>query len=292
MKSNTKFLIIAIIIAFGFQVTNAQSVGISADGSAPDNSAMLDVKSTSKGFLPPRLTTLQRNAISSPAEGLVIYNTDEKTLNIYTGTTWGPISPVVCGQPFNDPRDGKIYTTVQIGTQCWMKENLAYLPGVVGPATGSTTDPYYYVYGYDGTSVSVAKETSNYRTYGVLYNWQASLIVCPTGWHTPTDAEWTTLTNYLGSAEFAGLALKETGTVHWMAPNTGVTNSSGFTALPGGRRNTEGSFELITNGGYWWTSTEYSTTDAWKYSMYYNNGGVDRYFENKSYGFSVRCLKD
>ncbi len=104
---------------------------------------------------------------------------------------------------FTDSRDGNVYKFVKIGTQTWMAENLAYLPSVVGSATGSETTPYYYVYGYDGTSVTAAKATSNYTTYGVLYNWPAAMGgfsssssnpsgvqgVCPAGWHLPSEAE-------------------------------------------------------------------------------------------------------
>jgi len=116
---------------------------------------------------------------------------------------------------FTDSRDGKVYKTVTIGEQVWMAENLAYLPSVVGPATESTTEPHYYVYGYidDTPTVAAAKATANYTTYGVLYNWTAAMNgaassssnpsgvqgVCPPGWHLPSDAEWTELETYLAN---------------------------------------------------------------------------------------------
>jgi uncharacterized protein (TIGR02145 family) len=109
------------------------------------------------------------------------------------GSSWS------CGNSFMDARDSNIYPTVQIGTQCWMKKNLAYLPSVVGPGTGSETTSYYYVYDYNGTDVSAAKATSNYTTYGVLYNWPAATTACPSGWHLPTDAELNTLETYVVS---------------------------------------------------------------------------------------------
>ena len=86
--------------------------------------------------------------------------------------------------------DGKVYKVVQIGNQCWMAENLAYLPSVSPPTEGSLIDPYSYVYGYEGTDINEAKTTTNYQTYGVLYNWPATLEACPSGWHLPSDAEW------------------------------------------------------------------------------------------------------
>ena len=207
---------------------------------------------------------------------------------------------------FIDSRDGNEYNWVQIGDQIWMAENLKYLPSVVGPSTGSGTTPYYYVYGYDGRNVTDAKATANYNTYGVLYNWPAAMNgaassttnpsgvqgVCPDGWHLPSDAEWTELTDYLGGTSDAGGKLKETGTTHWNSPNTSATNETGFTALPGGNRYYDGSFDGIGSNGNWWSATEYGTDDAWNRGMYYGNGDVYRDNINKELGFSVRCVRD
>jgi len=211
------------------------------------------------------------------------------------------------GGTFTDTRDGKVYQTVVIGTQEWMAENLAYLPSVVGPGTGSNTTSYYYVYGYDGTNVTDAKATSNYTTYGVLYNWPAAMAgsassnanpsgvqgVCPAGWHLPSDAEWTELTDYLGGESGAGGKLKETGTTHWASPNTGATNETGFTALPGGLRGSNGCFfNFIGYYGYWWSASEDGTYFAWCRGMDYYDSDVFRIFFDKEVGFSVRCVRD
>ena len=209
---------------------------------------------------------------------------------------------------FTDSRDGNHYETVTIGSQVWMAENLAYLPSVVGPETGSEYDgyeayPFYYVYGYDGASVATAKATANYTTYGVLYNWPAAITACPEGWHLPSDAEWKQLEMYLGitSAQadatgWRGTAeggkLKEEGTTHWDSPNTGATNSSGFTALPGGYRSRSGVFYDIGLFGLWWSSTELATDTAWLRSLGYSIGLVSRYDYDKDSGYSVRCLRD
>jgi uncharacterized protein (TIGR02145 family) len=195
---------------------------------------------------------------------------------------------------FIDSRDGNEYNWVQIGDQVWMAENLAYLPSVNMVADGSedAAGSYYYVYGYDGTNVAEAKATDNYATYGVLYNWTAAMNACPDGWHLPSDAEWTELTDYLGGESVAGGKLKETGTTHWASPNTGATNETGFTALPGGYRNSYGAFLNIGYDGYWWSATEHDATYAWDRYMYYNNSNVDRDYDDKEFGFSVRCLRD
>jgi uncharacterized protein (TIGR02145 family) len=201
------------------------------------------------------------------------------------------------GSSFTDPRDGNVYQTVTIGTQVWMAENLRYLPSVVGPGTGSNTTPYYYVYDYDGTDVNAAKVTSNYSTYGVLYNWTAAVNACPTGWHLPSDDEWTELTDYLG--DNAGGKLKATGTIEagtglWYEPNAGATNETSFTALPGGHRGYDGFgyFFSVGSYGYWWSATEGSANSAWRRYVHYDDSNVRRYSTSKELGFSVRCLRD
>jgi uncharacterized protein (TIGR02145 family) len=205
-----------------------------------------------------------------------------------------------------DLRDDKTYSYKTIGTQVWMTENLAYLPSVVGPGTGSASTAYYYVYGYDGTDVATAKATANYTTYGVLYNWTAAMNgvassdsnpsgvqgACPEGWHLPSDAEWTTLSDYLGGISYAGGKLKEAGTAHWTGPNTGATNESGFTALPGGYRRNDGIFYFIGSNGYWWSSTDHNTSSAWYRNLCNSYGDVFRYTSTKDIGFSVRCVRD
>jgi uncharacterized protein (TIGR02145 family) len=208
---------------------------------------------------------------------------------------------------FTDFRDGNVYKTVTIGSQLWMAENLKYLPEVIGPATGSDTISYYYVYGYDGTNVTDAKATSNYDTYGVLYNWTAAMDgdtsstanpsgvqgVCPNGWHLPSNAEWTELTNYLGGESIAGGKLKETDTIHWSSPNTGANNETGFTALPGGARLNGGTFGNLGDYGNWWTCTGVGTNSAWYRYMNFDDSKVDKtYVVLTSLGFTVRCIKD
>jgi uncharacterized protein (TIGR02145 family) len=172
---------------------------------------------------------------------------------------------------YTDSRDGKVYKTVTIGTQTWMAENLAY-----------KAENGCCVYNDDVTNVA---------TYGYLYNWETAKTVCPQGWHLPTDAEWNTLTNYLGGKSISGGKLKSKK--KWARPNTGATNRSGFTALPGGSRDYNGTFSRIGSDGYWWSSNEYSTTGgAWYVHMFCDTDDEDRDHDSKKYSFSVRCLMD
>lgn len=207
---------------------------------------------------------------------------------------------------FLDTRDNNIYKFVTIGNQVWMAENLKYLPSVVGPKTGSRTTPYYYVYDYHGTVVTDAKATANYNTYGVLYNWTAAMTnttnsptnstgvqgVCPTGWHLPSDSEWTKLINYLGGEEIAGGKLKESGTKHWNSPNLGATNESEFTALPGGNCDITLFPPNIRNFSFWWSSSNINEDFAKYRYIGYSDTGVFRGNSIKEYGFSVRCVRD
>ena len=207
---------------------------------------------------------------------------------------------------FTDSRDGNHYDAVKIGNQTWMADNLKYLPSVNGPGTGSTSVPFYYVYGYNGTVVNEAKASGVYHAYGVLYNWPAAMAgstssnnnpsgvqgVCPVGWHLPSGNEWSELMTYLGGELIAGGKLKESGTIHWNSPNAAATNETGFTALPGGLRGESGTFLDIGGYGYWWTCTAYDAVDARSLNLRLDNGLLDTDLDTKSVGFSVRCLKD
>ena len=191
--------------------------------------------------------------------------------------------------------DGNLYHTVTIGTQIWMVENLKVthyrnndpIPNVnvdslwIDLKTGSYCD-------YDKLAV-------NGITYGRLYNWYAvkdSRNIAPSGWHIPTDAEWTILITYLGGASVAGGKLKETGLAHWADPNVGATNETGFTALPGGSRYIDGSFLNIGSNGYWWSSTTDDIAIAFYLGVHNSDIGVNIGSHDKTSGFSVRCVKD
>ena len=201
---------------------------------------------------------------------------------------------------FTDPRDNKVYATVQIGDQVWMAENLAYLPTVDHASDGSYTDPRYYVYSYDGTIVSEAKANSNYQNYGVLYNWPAAMVSCPAGWHLPTEAEWRQLELNLGMSPSdiyvfgfrgPGIGDKLKATQGWDMEGNG-TNESGFTALPGGYRNYDGGFFTAGGAGFWWTATERDSNSSWDRALSSGYSTVRRLTMGKPVGYSVRCIQD
>jgi uncharacterized protein (TIGR02145 family) len=151
----------------------------------------------------------------------------------------------------------------------------------------------------DWTSLSIGAyavysgNSANVVTYGNLYNWYAlddNRNIALEGWHIPTDDEWQVVVDYLGGD--SGGKLKKTGTTHWSSPNTGATNESGFTALPGGYRVYGGSFNYMGSFGYFWSSTETNTFSGWYRKLYYNSSEVYRVRNNKHYGFSVRCVRN
>ena len=191
---------------------------------------------------------------------------------------------------FIDERDAQVYKAVTIGDQIWMAENLAYLPSVSPPSEGSYTEPNYYVYDYQGTSVSEAKATVNYQTYGVLYNWTASLDACPSFWHLPSDDEWKELEMYLGMSQ------SDADSEGYRGTNEGdqlrATNNYGFSALLGGYRSIHDHFDYFGIDARWWSSSEYDTNNAWDRMLRNPHSEVHRQMQDKRYGFSVRCLLD
>jgi len=191
--------------------------------------------------------------------------------------------------------NGNIYHTVTIGTQVWMAENLkttrfndgSAIPLITDSATWSNAlTPGYCWYNNDSITVK--------NPYGALYNWFAVNTgkLCPPGWHVPTNADWAILINTLGGDSIAGGKMKESTTKHWKSPNTGATNVSGFTSLPGGVRTFDNNFYGYTEAGYWWSATEYYEWAAtfivlgYSYKELYQGTGSARM------GLSVRCLKD
>jgi uncharacterized protein (TIGR02145 family) len=193
--------------------------------------------------------------------------------------------------------DGNVYQIITIGKQVWMKEDLKTRRYSNGDSIGTTIPATLditneptpkYQWAYDGNE-------SNMEIYGRLYTWYAATDnrnICPTGWHVPTDADWSTLTTFLVGEYIAGGKLKETGIIHWKSPNTEATNESGFKALPGGYRYGNGTFYDIGGTGNWWSCTEVSANNAWCYTMYNNLRNVNKHYGKKTNGLSVRCVRD
>jgi uncharacterized protein (TIGR02145 family) len=186
-----------------------------------------------------------------------------------------------------DTRDSQVYNTIKIGDQWWMAENLNFRPD-----TGS------WYYGDD--SATYAEE------YGRLYRWETAMAgaassndnpsgvqgVCPSGWHLPSDAEWTDLTDELGVLSIAGGMMKEEGYAHWSSPNTGATNESGFTALPAGERTDAEVYQYILQHASYWSTTQQNPSLAKSRTLYYDSGSVTSDNIDKEYSFSIRCVKD
>jgi uncharacterized protein (TIGR02145 family) len=191
--------------------------------------------------------------------------------------------------------DGNVYKTIKIGNQIWMAENLKTTKYHNGEPIPNITDNTTWYHLTSGAYCNYNNNSSYVLTYGRLYNWYAvndNKGLAPEGWHIPSDAEWITLINYLGGVNVAGGKLKESGIVHWQNPNTGATNVSGFTALPGGFRGLGGAFGDIGVSAYIWSATEDNMNKAWFYHMNYSYSMIDRINYDKYHGFSVRCIKD
>jgi len=196
--------------------------------------------------------------------------------------------------------DGNTYATIQIGTQVWMAENLRTTRYRNGDPIPNVTDGTQWGNLNTGAWAHYDNDSQHEKPYGKLYNWYAVADprnVCPTGWHVPTDAEWTVLEDHLGDERFgsliAGGRMKSTGTQYWEAPNSGATNLSGFSGLPGGARDgSDGRFLHLGNVGLWWSASESGAEGAWNRYLRYLNADVYRDAFNKRDGFCLRCVRD
>jgi uncharacterized protein (TIGR02145 family) len=219
---------------------------------------------------------------------------------------------------FTDIRDGHVYKTVTIGSQTWMAENLAYLPKINQPSEISESKPRRYVYNYDGGDVSVAKNSENYKSQGVLYNWSAAVRDCPKGWHLPGEKEWAQLENYLIANGYNfdktitenKIAKSLSATTGWanvkdcgagcIGNDLASNNRCGFSALPGGHYEGKGFFAGIGDECRFWSKKQLGDVNAWvrfmgkdnSNTMGYNGTGLYKAENLKYFGVSVRCVKD
>lgn len=210
--------------------------------------------------------------------------------------------PVVYSSIIADPVtdvDGNVYKTITIGTQTWMAENLKTTHYRDGSLIANVTDSAAWAGLVTGGYCDYANDPVNGINYGHLYNGYAvsnTSSIAPTGWHVPSDTEWTTLSEFLGGVDVAGGRLKDakSDAFSWKSPNVGATNEIGFSALPGGYRHNRGNFYQKNDYGHWWSSSAIATTNnAMSRGLIYNTGNLLKYFGfDKGNGFSVRCVKD
>lgn len=241
---------------------------------------------------------------TTPVYNLVVAVTDG------SDTVSTPLTIVVDPSRFIDARDGHIYKSVKIGSQTWMAENLAYLPQV--DSDSSSTASRYYVYAYTPSSyteseqIRAAKETTNYKTYGVLYNWPAAMAgtvsssddpsgvqgACPSGWHLPSTAEWDTLHAYVdlkNGNDGDGYSLKaKTG---WNSSGNG-SDQFGFSALPAGDRLNKGNFSYLGYTAIFWSATEFGSGRAYYRYLGYNGANMYTDYDGEGNALSIRCIQD
>jgi uncharacterized protein (TIGR02145 family) len=249
-----------------------------------NNPVTEDVDTVSANIVGLQPQTLYHFRIKAENDLGAVYSEDLTFTTVITGIT-GTVPD----------SEGNTYKTIGIGYQEWMTENLKSakfndgdsIPLIVKDSLWrelSTPGLCWY-----------NNDEGNKNTYGALYNWYAvsgNKKLCPSGWHVPTNEDITTLVEYLGGASKSGGLLKETGNNHWNSPNAGATDEYSFTALGGGKRLADGSFDFMKVEGNWWSSTEYSAQNAsYLYILFSYSNSFQAYF-NKKTGMSVRCVKD
>ncbi len=278
---------ISTTVTFEYDTTTSFTNTITADPATVTGNTSTSVSAVVTGLIPNQKYYFRIKAVNSSKTA---YGNDKSFKT--SDTTRGPITfnPELTYDSVADI-DGNIYKTILVGSQVWMAENLnttkfndgSDIPFVIGKsAWAGLSTPGYCYYNHDSVD------------YGALYNWPAVQTgkLCPSGWHVASDEEWTTLATYLESVNRDAGALKEAGSLHWSSPNFGATNETGFTSLPGGYRNSYGVFGSIKRYGYWWSSTESSSNEAFYRAMNFNYSDMDRSSSNKKGGFSVRCIRN
>jgi uncharacterized protein (TIGR02145 family) len=274
-------------VTFEYGTTTSYGQSINAAPNTVSGNTTTNVSANLTGLI---ANTLYHYRVKVLSNGITTNGNDLTFTTLSSGGQTGTVTDI----------DGNVYNTVTIGTQVWMAENLKTTKYNDGTAIPNITDNSAWSLLTTGAYSDYSNIPANSTTYGRLYNWYVGASsnpknVCPTGWHVPTDAQWYTLITYLGGEAVAGSKLKETGTTHWTPTNTGATNETGFTALPGGCRNSwSGTFVEIGSIGFWWSSTETTTngTDAYSRAMANIYSTVGRSNNGKKSGFSYRCLKD
>jgi uncharacterized protein (TIGR02145 family) len=289
------FLLILSLCSTGY--SHAQSIGIGTTN--PQPSARLDISSTNAGFLPPRLTYAQRNAIPNPVAGLLIWCTDCNEMQVFDGTMWKNMN----GQAALGPS----LKYIRLCNSVWTLKNLDVSTYRNGDFIPVVTDPIQWSTLTTGARCWYLNDSSIYgATYGQLYNWYAlndPRGLAPAGWHIPSKEEWMEASECFGGDSISSLKLRDTSQLwNYSLPfPVYANNASGFTGLPGGFRVGTGGFlvgqdgvfsSLGTDGGFWWTSTADGSANAWFYYLVYDGPMILNGAFSKTYGFAIRCVKD
>jgi uncharacterized protein (TIGR02145 family) len=276
-------------LLFAFEFASAQNIGIGTN--TPHSSAALDVTSTNTGFLPPRMTLAQRNAIPNPAQGLIVYCTDCGSNGgepqYFNGTAWYNINGNAASTNFVN------LSSVTIGTQIWSSKNLDVRTYRNGDPIPQVTDPTAWANLTSGGWCWYNNDSATYGSvYGRLYNWYAvndPRGLAPQGWHVASDAEWNTLAKFIDpSADTTCNSCRQSSIAGGV-----IRNVNGFFALPGGYRWIDGWFNA---GGYyscWWPGNEFDINSACNRSVdWRNSGDLGRGPNDKRHGFYVRVIRD
>jgi len=243
-----------------------------------------------------QIDSIRFNLLTNQMEVVLQGGVETHGLSEITNVTFSTSASIGCSGGINTVTDidGNIYPVIEIGNQCWTKENLKTTKYADGSVIPNVTDSLLWQELTYGAWANYENSAGNDSVYGKLYNWYTVTDprnICPAGWHVPSDAEWTTLTDFLGGESFAGGKMKTT--TGWQAPNTVATNESGFSGLPGGNRGPNTSpFVSVGYSGNWWSSSEDDTGFVWYRYLYYSSGNVSRSSSNQLNGFSIRCLRD
>lgn len=286
MKAPIQKITLFLIVALAFEV-KAQLGVASSPGFTPNAKAMLDISSTDKGLLIPRMTSAQRTGIATPPQGLSVFDTQTKSFWYFDGLAWKEMnSNAVATVPY--------YNAVTICCQSWMTKNLDVTTYRNGDPIPQITDPTAWTNATSGAWCYYDNLAANGTTYGKIYNWYAvndPRGLAPEGWHIPTFTEAQTLIDCLGGSTAAGGKLKDIGTTHWTSPNTGASNTSGFRALGGGYRDFNYT-QFKLNSLFWLQTTDTSGSSIYLLNISNTSQGATLPLATPvGFGAYVRCIR-